>query len=135
MHLAQPVGKVQPPSGVTMSFTAGPVDVNTLQPLVVSSGTGVVGSTTGWWAQWSGTVQNGIQQSGTGTLQDYRGFGPVHGGVCNILMADGSVQSFADANGDHYLNPGFPATAGGGIFSDATVELTPGDLYSRWSLN
>ncbi len=39
--------------------------------------------------------------------QDTRDWYAVHRGVCNILMADGSVQEFKDANGDGYLNPGF----------------------------
>ncbi|GAB4133395.1 MAG: DUF1559 domain-containing protein [Thermogutta sp.] len=39
--------------------------------------------------------------------QDTRDWYAVHRGVANILMADGSVQEFADLNGDGYLNPGF----------------------------
>jgi len=39
--------------------------------------------------------------------QDTRDWFAVHRGVCNILMADGSVQEFKDLNGDGYLNPGF----------------------------
>ncbi|MCL4200930.1 MAG: DUF1559 domain-containing protein [Pirellulaceae bacterium] len=44
-------------------------------------------------------------------LQDTRDWFAVHGGrkgTANILMADGSVKSFADLNGDKFLNPGFP---------------------------
>jgi prepilin-type N-terminal cleavage/methylation domain-containing protein/prepilin-type processing-associated H-X9-DG protein len=48
-------------------------------------------------------------------LQDYRDFGPTHGGgrggACNILFADGSIKSFTDASGDGYLNPGFDVSA------------------------
>ncbi len=39
--------------------------------------------------------------------QDTRDWYAIHRGVANILMADGSVQEFADLNGDGYLNPGF----------------------------
>lgn len=40
-------------------------------------------------------------------LQDTRDWYAHHGGECNILMADGSVQSFKDNDGDGFLNPGF----------------------------
>lgn len=43
-------------------------------------------------------------------LQDYRDFYAVHNGGCNLLMADGSVKTIFDLNGDRYLNPGFDAT-------------------------
>lgn len=43
-------------------------------------------------------------------LQDYRDFGPVHGGgkggAANVVFADGSIKSFVDTTGDGYLNPG-----------------------------
>lgn len=41
-------------------------------------------------------------------LQDTRDWYAVHGGKCNMLMADGSVRIFYDSNGDGFLNPGFP---------------------------
>ena len=51
----------------------------------------------------------------------------------NILFADGSVKSFADQDGDQFLNPGFPATTGtadlDGFTSD-TVELPPSQIFS-----
>ncbi len=40
-------------------------------------------------------------------LQDTRDWYAIHKGSCNILMADGSVKSFQDLNGDGFLNPGF----------------------------
>ncbi|MDA1231910.1 MAG: DUF1559 domain-containing protein [Planctomycetota bacterium] len=43
-------------------------------------------------------------------LQDYRDFYAVHAAGCNLLMADGSVKTIFDTNGDRYLNPGFNAT-------------------------
>lgn len=73
----------------------------------------------GWWDQWMST------------LQDYRSFGPVHGGSCNVMFADGSVRLFYDKNADGQLNNGF--TAGNG-FSDATEELPQTDFHSRYSV-
>jgi prepilin-type N-terminal cleavage/methylation domain-containing protein/prepilin-type processing-associated H-X9-DG protein len=67
-------------------------------------------------------------------LQDTRDFFGVHGGECNVLMADGSVQSFGDQNGDKYLNPGFPVA--GAAVGDQTgyrsnqVEVEQGRMFN-----
>jgi prepilin-type N-terminal cleavage/methylation domain-containing protein/prepilin-type processing-associated H-X9-DG protein len=45
-------------------------------------------------------------------LQDTRDWYAWHRGQCNVLMADGSVKTLIDRNGDGFLNPGFPAGAG-----------------------
>jgi len=72
-------------------------------------------------------------------LQDTRDWYAVHGSgnklACNILMADGSVKEFIDANGDSYLNPGFPvdptlASHAAIGYKDGTVELHPKDIFS-----
>lgn len=66
-------------------------------------------------------------------LQDYRDFGPVHGGSANVLFADGSVKSFQDLNGDTYLNPGFiastssPANFG---YTASENELPEAEIFS-----
>jgi len=79
-------------------------------------------------------------------LQDTRDFYCLHGGgsklSCNILMADGSVKEFADANGDRYLNPGFlkgvtltdeqAKTIG---YKDGTVDLPPHECFSGMFLS
>ncbi|QDU36541.1 hypothetical protein Mal4_08280 [Maioricimonas rarisocia] len=50
--------------------------------------------------------------------------------VANFLMADGSVKSLPDLNGDGVLNPGFPVTEPGQtVFADATCELPPWEVY------
>lgn len=49
---------------------------------------------------------------------------------CNLLMADGSVRSVADVNGDGYLNPGFPVTTPGLGYTTAEVELNVGEVFS-----
>ena len=71
----------------------------------------------GWWAVW--TKQ---------TLQDYRGFAPVHRDVCNILMADGSVHSFQDRNTDGFLNNGFAAR--GESADAAAIEIPAQEVFS-----
>jgi prepilin-type processing-associated H-X9-DG protein len=76
-------------------------------------------------------------------LQDTRDWFAVHGGgnkaSCNLLMADGSVQSVIDKNADGFLNPGFPidpsvADQNDG-FLDNTVELEPFEVYSGPSIS
>ena len=80
------------------------------------------GGPTGWWAVWNRQV-----------LQDYRGFSPVHGGVANLLFADGSVRPIKDENDDGFLNNGFDAVAGG--FADDRLDLPPTDVMSLYSLD
>ena len=70
-------------------------------------------------------------------LQDTRDWFAVHAGSCNILMADGSVREFNDANGDKFLNPGFPVPTGLSQvqysrigYTDGTIELQPTDMYN-----
>ncbi len=70
-------------------------------------------------------------------LQDTRDFLAVHAGTCNILMGDGSVKGFTDANGDGYLNPGFPVPTGltddqylGIGYTDSKRELSPDQFFS-----
>ncbi|MEX1095885.1 MAG: DUF1559 domain-containing protein [Planctomycetales bacterium] len=71
-------------------------------------------------------------------LQDTRDWAALHGsganGSCNILMADGSVKSFSDKNGDKYLNPGFPIAPGTADendgYLDNQVELQPFECWS-----
>ncbi len=61
------------------------------------------------------------------------------GGACNILMADGSVKTAFDTNGDGFLNPGFDINPNGDDdendlinsvgYTDNTVELDWFDIY------
>ena len=44
---------------------------------------------------------------GAPILQDTRDWFAVHANKCNIAMADGSVKTVIDLNGDGFLNPGF----------------------------
>jgi prepilin-type processing-associated H-X9-DG protein len=64
--------------------------------------------------------------AGHGWLQDTRAWGAVHAGTCNVLMADGSVKSFTDQDGDGYLNPGFPVTTAG---TSPAPGPTPGEAF------
>ncbi|TWU43239.1 putative major pilin subunit [Novipirellula aureliae] len=75
-------------------------------------------------------------------LQDTRDWYALHGGIANILMADGSVKQFYDGNnGDGYLNPGFqfytttntsgeaPDSQVSG-FADSEVEIAPNEMFT-----
>lgn len=109
-------------SPMAKSMTGGPVLKTTLQTPGFSSGTPMSG-TSGWYRVW-------LRE----TLQDYRSFAPLHGGVCNIVFADGSVRSVADVNGDGLLNNGFPAASGAG-FADDMVELPGTEMFSLFQLS
>lgn len=70
-------------------------------------------------------------------LQDGRDYLALHGGgrklSCNVLMADGSVKTIYDGNGDSYLNPGHlmngtPDADDG--YLDGTCEVAPFDVYT-----
>ena len=111
--VGQYIGLHTPADPLAASMTAGPVDPATKQPPNPASGTPFT-SATGWWSIWRQTVQ------------DNRNFGPVHGGACNILFADGRVKSLLDANGDSLVN--------NGIDSSSPKEVEDEELYSGWTL-
>ncbi|WDI44158.1 type II secretion system protein [Bremerella sp. P1] len=66
------------------------------------------------------------------------------GGACNILMADGSVKTAFDVNGDGFLNPGFNINPNGTDvenslidkvgYTDNTVEMDWFDIYCGVSI-
>ena len=121
--LPEKIGEFEKGTFLADSFSAGPRDPVTLDaPVITSTAFGP----TAWFGPWNNT------------LQDYRAFGPVHGGkrrgTCNIVFVDGSVKAFTDENGDGFLNNGFPASTATG-FADAVVELQPAEIHSSWSLD
>ena len=65
------------------------------------------------------------------TLQDYRGMSTHHKGSCNVLMADGSIQSLVDNDGDQFINNGFEANSD---FASSKVEAGPLELASYYNL-
>jgi prepilin-type N-terminal cleavage/methylation domain-containing protein/prepilin-type processing-associated H-X9-DG protein len=121
--LNQQVGELDQSTLLVGSFTRGPALVlsPTLEAPSFEEGK-PKGGPGGWWAVWNKK-----------TLQDYRGFAPVHGDACNVLMADGSVQLMFDTNRDGYLNNGFPASAATG-FADDEIEIDEEVMYSKGSL-
>ncbi|MCA9064579.1 MAG: DUF1559 domain-containing protein [Planctomycetaceae bacterium] len=72
--------------------------------------------------------------SGLGmVMQDTRDFYAIHSNSCNVLMADGSVKSMYDTNGDKYFNPGFPVTSGfteeGDGYTEGPCEVNSYDVF------
>lgn len=127
--LSTNIGSYQAGDRLVESFSDGPIRDTDMKPPTFSAGT-PHGGPTGWWTVWNKQ-----------TRQDYRDFGPVHGGgtpSCNILFADGSVRSYTDTNEDGFLNNGFdPAkyTGTGSIgYADAEIEMAPVEVYSVYSL-
>lgn len=83
---------------------------------------------TGWLKTWNHD-----------TRQDYRGMAPLHQGVANVLMADGSVRGLLDANDDGFINNGFDGATGGstptGVYwTSSEEEVETLDLASYYSL-
>jgi hypothetical protein len=118
--LSQTIGPIEMGTLVVDSLTNGPLDPATMLAPTFAAGTSYEGPS-GWWAGWSAA------------LQDYRGFGPVHRGVCNVVFADASVKSIRDRDGDGLLNSGFTPNATNG-FGSSTVELPGNEFAIRWSL-
>lgn len=140
-YLSGAIGEIPGGSLYTTSIVGGPIG-NTLQMDIdgdatsdvpnpnylktpdFASGTGRSGPD-GWAKQWRFY-----------TRQDYRGIMPLHDGVANCLMADGSVQALVDSNGDQYINNGFdvPTAPGQVIWTSKTVEADPSVIASYYSL-
>lgn len=120
--LLQSIGRNLAGAMTVQSFTNGPLSTTTFAAPTFAAGTPRTGAT-GWWAGWA-----------KGTLQDYRGFGPVHRRMANVLFADGSVRGFKDENKDGLLNNGFPATSLSG-FGSGDIELPQKDIENRYSLS
>ncbi len=82
---------------------------------------------------------------GSPVLQDTRDWYAVHNNKVNIAMADGSVKTIVDLNGDGFLNPGFAVSedttstfeekAARIGYTDSTLELHPSICYSGIMLN
>lgn len=118
--LEQDVGEFSVGTFVTQSFTVGPLLASSSQKPAFSQGTNRNGAE-GWWAVWTQK-----------TLQDYRGFSPVHRSICNVLMADGSVRQLKDEDGDGFLNNGFMPQAGG--FQSEYIEIPGEEVFSGAAL-
>lgn len=83
---------------------------------------------TGWLKAWNHD-----------TRQDYRGISAHHQGAANILMADGSVRSLMDTNGDGFINNGFDGadvivSSSGTFWTDSEIEAETLELASFFSL-
>ncbi|HEX6987257.1 MAG TPA: hypothetical protein VF170_17905, partial [Planctomycetaceae bacterium] len=122
-------GQEYAPVGARLAETAndGPAYWDGSKLVLMPAGTPVVGPGGG----------PPVGPNGEPYLQDTRDWYAWHGlgkkKTVNILMADGSVKSFADQDGDQFLNPGHAATTGNadtdGYTSDV-VELPPAEIFS-----
>lgn len=86
-------------------------------------------------------IHNGFQDNGaptaygpgTGWFQDTRDWYAVHRTTANMLMADGSVKTIEDKNGDRFFNPGFEPTgltvANDGYSPGVTTEINSFDVF------
>lgn len=122
--LTHQIGPIVSGTALAKSFTKGPVLDLTMEAPTFAGGVPKEGPG-GWWAVWNNT-----------TLQDYRGFAPVHQGGANVLFADGSVRTLWEGKGpskDGFLNNGFSAAASTGFATDE-IELTEQEIFSGWSL-
>ena len=65
-------------------------------------------------------------------LQDTRDWTAAHRGSLNLLMADGSVKSLFDSNGDTFLNPGFNTAGMSAVsdgYTDGPCEINSFDVF------
>ena len=126
------------------SFNDGPAYWNTSSVSLIPTGTVVVAGAASASCAWCDDALPTSSSAGNAGadgklwLQDTRDWYAIHGGggkgSCNILMADGSVKTVFDVNGDGYLNPGFAAGTGGGTvqfdgYTSDDVELEPFEVY------
>lgn len=87
---------------------------------------------------WSGLNEagdaSGVPGARTIILQDLRGWAPVHHNAANVLMADGSVKTIYDTNGDGYFNPGLPVDPGATTdetrYADGIVEVNGFEVFT-----
>ena len=78
--------------------------------------------------------------STNGWFQDTRDWYAVHRNTANMLMADGSVKTITDKNGDRFFNPGFEPTGldinTDGYSPGVTEEINSFDVYCGiWLVN
>jgi len=110
-----PMGDQSAGTAMVPNMTRGPVRKSDGQEVDFTSDQTKSGPG-GWYEVWNKNV-----------IQDYTQYAPVHGGVANILFADGGVRTFKDADGDGALN--------NGLLGPNNIEIGSEDVVSRWSLS
>ncbi|MDY0166048.1 MAG: DUF1559 domain-containing protein [Thermoguttaceae bacterium] len=103
------------------AFNDGPAQIDSNGGVKIP-GNEVVAMTAQAQAEAAGSLYTQDFEVGNGYfLQDTRDWFAIHGGTCNVLMADGSVRQFKDQNNDMYLNPGFTIP---GTWTEAQYQIT-----------
>jgi prepilin-type N-terminal cleavage/methylation domain-containing protein/prepilin-type processing-associated H-X9-DG protein len=86
-------------------------------------------------------LHNGFEDGGApsaysaanGWFQDTRDWYAIHRNTANVLMADGSVKTMEDKNGDRFFNPGFDPSgltvANDGYSPGVTTEINSFDVF------
>lgn len=81
----------------------------------------------------SNTSTYAVDPSGVGLIfQDTRDWYASHKNGANLLMADGSVKTLFDTNGDRFFNPGFNAagfTSAGDGFTEGPCEINSFEVF------
>lgn len=115
------------------SFSDGPTQVSPFTPWAKGSATINVNAILAKEQPRAGTAFTGTG-SGLDHLQDWRDMGPVHAGMCNVLMGDGSVKTVTDTSRDGFINPGFTgmtvSNAMDNGYADDTQEVFPNQVFS-----
>jgi len=103
--------------------------------------TNVSGATSNQFLAWQGQNYASVGEASipNQVLQDTRDWFAYHNNSLNVVMADGSVQSFDDVNKDGFINPGFAVGTGATFettgYTSSEIEVNPFQMFPGVLLN